>query len=590
MSIELLAYIIAIAIPVFYIYTMRILDLFGTTKLQILFICLLWGATGAFGLAYGINNWLIGAIGFALVAGLTAPITEEILKALVIFYYTQRPQFRYVVDGAIYGFTVGIGFAAVENILYINRELGGGALTLAISRVLSTNLMHATASGIVGVSMGNLRSARSPMRRAWDYAGILLAITIHIAFNQLVGSLEGPLLLLVAIAFGIGGGVFVGFLINQGLAEAKERFNETLGMNVGVSIGERQAVQNIGSSGMEHVFKEMEESFGAEKIHLIRRLLATQANIGILQNNLKGPASQRLRTAWEKEVEELKVEVENLRKQLGIYVTSYMNRIFPEASDPMWQEELGRYDPSLVHTFDMFMRVSELAHSFTPEQLEERAERLSAINLFQHIPLPDLENLSRAITIRDLKDGEMLFDLGDDGDVMYLIQDGDISIIILNQDGTEETIKTLSAGSVVGEFAVLDGEPRSARGRAKGDLTVMELNRQTFLQFIQSRPHVILLMLQVLAKKARITTHSVEESIKNARLIADGKYQELTAMRAETKTYSRTELFNQPKEQLITSDGDVHIDEETVQELQQSFAEAAAAIEQNEKALREQIA
>ena len=37
----------------------------------------------------------------------------------------------------------------------------------------------------------------------------------------------------------------------------------------------------------------------------------------------------------------------------------------------------------MVHTFDMFMRFTELAQKFTPEQLEARAERLSRIDIFQ---------------------------------------------------------------------------------------------------------------------------------------------------------------------------------------------------------------
>ncbi|MCI0709350.1 MAG: PrsW family glutamic-type intramembrane protease [Chloroflexi bacterium] len=597
MSIEVLAYIIAIAIPIFYTYIIFSLDFFGTTKRRIVLVCLLWGALGAYTLAYGLNTLMFSILSAGLVVGLTAPILEEILKSLVLVYYVQRPEFRYIVDGAIYGFTAGIGFAAIENIQYINNDLAGGALTLAVSRVLSTNLMHATASAIVGLSLGALRRVRTPMRRAFDLAGIFGAMLIHIIFNNIVQELEGPVLLLVAIVLGVSGGVIIGVLINQELKEEKERFSEALGLHVGVSTGEREAVQNVGSAAMEEIFKEMEHSFGGDKVILIRRLLATQANIGILRNNLKAPAPQRLYDAWEKEIEELKQEVEMLRKKLGVYVTSYMNNIFPEPSDPLWHEELGRFDPTLVHTFDSFMRVSELAHSFTPEQLDALAERLHHIDIMNDIDLTDLANLSRAIVVREFNDGHVLFREGDIGDAMYLIEEGEIDISINQQDGAQKHLKYLGPGKVVGEFAVLDGEKRSATGTAHGNLKVLELNRQMFLMFIQSRPRVIFAMLKVLAYKARVTTRSVEDSIQYARLIADGKYEELRALAAQTRAAIdvrdiQKHMVQQNSDEeadpglLLTGDAEpTDINATTPIKLCQTFATVATNLEVHEKGL-----
>ena len=68
--------------------------------------------------------------------------------------------------GAIYGFGVGIGFAVAENIFYLSNDAQGAGPMLAISRVLSTSLMHATASSLVGISLGGLR--RKPTRTCCD--------------------------------------------------------------------------------------------------------------------------------------------------------------------------------------------------------------------------------------------------------------------------------------------------------------------------------------------------------------------------------------------------------------------------------------
>ena len=529
----LIAYVIAAAIPAFAVYLIQALDLFQTAKFRTLLICVLWGAIGAFGLAYVINKGVIEQLMLAgasrndslqLVVRLTAPIIEEILKALILIYLIRQPSFRYFVDGAIYGFGVGIGFAVIENFSYIGAS-SNAALALAASRVLSTSLMHAMASAIVGISLGRLRRSKA---RLLPVVGILLAISVHVIYNNVVNTLTGTALLLVAITIGLGGAGFIGLQISQGLNQEKKKFTQTFGKKSDVSEGEVQTIQRLGASHLEEMMQQLEETLGDANIALIRKMLVTQANIGILQNNLdSGNVSPRLRKAWEEEIAERRAEFLQIRKELDRSVMGYMQRMFPTDDQELWewlQEEMAHYDPTMVHTFDMFMKASGLAQSFTPEQLEAMAESLSRIGIFKNVSLADLENLGRAIKVQEYKNGEMLFDQGDEGDAMYMVEEGEISIFAVDSHGREKSLRTFGPGSVVGDFAVLDGQPRSARARASGSLKVLVLQRQMFKMFIQSRPQVILAVLKVLADKARFTTLSVEESIHNLSNLAQGDY------------------------------------------------------------------
>jgi CRP-like cAMP-binding protein len=263
-------------------------------------------------------------------------------------------------------------------------------------------------------------------------------------------------------------------------------------------------------------------------VGLIRRLLVTEANIGILRNNLNAcNVSARLRKAWEAEIAERQAESQRLRQQMGTSVFAYMSSLFPSHDETTWaylQEQFARHDPTMVHTFDMFMRMTELAKRFTPTQLEAMAQRLSRIDIFRQISLADLENLSRAVEFAEFTDGEMLFDKGDEGDAMYLIESGAIKIYALDHGQREKYLRTYSAGQVVGDFSVLDGEKRSARARVHGNLAVMVLRRTVFQMFIQSRPQVILAVLVVLAERGRYTTRAVETSIQTLSGIARGDY------------------------------------------------------------------
>lgn len=455
-----LAYVIAVAVPAFAIYLIFALDLFGTSRSSTALICIAWGATAAFGLAYLVNSVAQNVVSETRLLTLAAPITEELLKSLILIYFIRQSRFRYVVDGAVYGFAAGIGFAMAENLLYLVST--GGGLSLAISRVLSVSLMHGVASSLVGISLGRLRRSAHVGKIGWPLLGIGTAVAIHSLFNSTLIALrsDGTRLLITAIALGIGGGIEIGLLIAQGLAEEKKRFSQTLGLQVGVCVGERKAVQQLGGTAIEQIFHDLSLSFGEDNVALVRRLLGLQANIGILQNNLQGEVSPRLRAAWETEIASLRAEAQQVRAALGRYVMSYLRRVFPSRDATMWNainHEMAEFDPTLVHTFDLFMRVSEMAEAFTPEQLQAMADRLSRIPLFQNVSLADLENLCRAITVSTFEDGQRLFDKGDEGDCMYLIEDGQIAIYTEDDEQTEKLFRVLKVGDVVGDFAVRVG-------------------------------------------------------------------------------------------------------------------------------------
>ncbi|MFN8447896.1 MAG: PrsW family glutamic-type intramembrane protease [Anaerolineae bacterium] len=496
----LLAYAIALVIPAFAFYVIHALDLFKTSKTQTLVICMAWGALGAYPLAVVVNSGLRELVGGAAVVSLTAPLVEEILKALVLIYFMRRPSFYYFVDGAVYGFGVGIGFAMIENFAYVS---GTPTLAMAVVRVLSTSLMHAMASGVVGISLGRLRRTH---RTLLPLLGIGAAIAIHVAYNYVVNSLTGLALLLVAVTIGVGGAALIAVQIMYGLRHEKAQFTRTLGLQNDVSPGERQAIQQLGGASIETILRELSKTFGEANVSLIRRLLITEANIGILQNNLSSRGvSPRLLAAWQSEIAQRQAESRELRRLLGRSVLAYLSSIFPAHDHAMWdylQEEFARDDPTMVHTFDMFMRMSELAQKFTPEQLQARAERLSRIDIFRYVSLADLENLSRAVEVAQYGDGVLLFDKGDDGDAMYLIEAGAIEVTALDGAGREKPLRIFGVGEVVGDFSVLDGEPRSARARAKGALSVLVLRREVFRMFMQSRPQVMLVVLTVLAEGA----------------------------------------------------------------------------------------
>ncbi len=593
-TVTLVAYGIALAIPAFTVYLFVMLDVFGTGKLSTILICLLWGAGGAFGLAWLVNETLLAqGLAYDTLTGAVAPVIEEVLKALVLIVLIRNPRFRYIVDGAVYGIAAGIGFALSENLFIYLPNAGDAVLGVALSRTLSTSLMHATASGLVGISLGRMRRASSAQWIGAPLFGIVLAIGLHAVYNNLAGRMEGVSLLFVALGMGFGGGIVIGWQIVQGLNQEKQRFTETLGREVDNFGGERKAVQRLGGAGIEQVFRELHEIFGEENIAQIRRMLALQGNIGILRNNLKSDVSDRLRQAWEDEIREYEDEVSRIRRALGPRVVLFMQRVFPtddEVLQNMINDELSALDPTLVHRFDMFMRVSGLAESFTPEQLSALAERLSKIDLFKNVSLANLENLSRAIKVQEFEDGALLFEQGDEGSAMYLIEKGEVAIYVREETGMKQ-LRTFDAGKVVGEFSLLDGQPRSARGQAVGHVRTLMLKREEFTWFIQSRPQVVLAMLQYLADKARHTTNAVEVAVKAMSQIGQGEYDAFAPAAADQPDAATA--ARSPEAVLDTAYpvdlGPEDITADTPDKVSEVFSAAADQLRQRERSIQSQL-
>jgi RsiW-degrading membrane proteinase PrsW (M82 family)/CRP-like cAMP-binding protein len=562
----LISALVGIAVPLGAVYLVERFDVFQSASRRNLLISLVYGATVAFFGAYALNTLtvqilqgtgLTSAASFDTVRRLTAPILEELLKSLVLIWLIRQPSFKYAVDGAIYGFAVGVGFSVAENLLYISQT-PNAALGLTISRVLSTSLMHASVSALVGFMLGRLRRTQLG-QGTLPLLGIVIAVSVHILYNNLVNTLEGAALLLLAIGIGLGSATIIVLLMNRDQARERERMTTALAEDAtGVSQGEMMAVKRMGGASLEDSLKELGDQIGEDNVSLIRRLMVTQANIGILRNNLAGAnVSPRLKKAWQDEIAQRQLEFQEIRGELNRSALDFMQRMFPadDAALQSWAAaELAQTDSAGLHLFDMFMRSSGLSENLTADQLEDRAERLQRIELFSAVDLADLENLSRGINVIDYADGTQLFEQGSEGDAMYLVDRGNLAIFTVDAQGHERPLRVFEPGSVVGELAVLDGQPRSARARASGPLTALVLRREMFRMYVQSRPQVILAVMRALSEKGRYTTGQVEKAVQQVSSIARGHYSEAASLAAESAAQAKVQFAPSRSTQIDVTD------------------------------------
>ena len=107
-------------------------------------------------------------------------------------------------------------------------------------------------------------------------------------------------------------------------------------------------------------------------------------------------------------------------------------------------------------------------------------------------------NLFRDKEATSFAPGQYIFKAGDPGEAMYIVVEGEIEIL----DGVV-LLETSGQGSIVGELALIDDEPRSATAIAKTDCRLVAVDRRRFQYMVQETPLFALSVMKVLADRLR---------------------------------------------------------------------------------------
>lgn len=181
---------IGIVLPVF-----LWVDRLEAEPARIMWFAFLWGAlistAGSLVVGGAVRNMLLnmGVEPDYFLLVFEAPLVEEFFKGLgllLIFTFARR-EFNGVVDGIAYAGVIAIGFAYVEDILYLGsnyQQLGqAGLVGTFVVRCLATPFAHPMFTVCLGIAFGLLAH-----RRRWIYfpipiLGYAAAVTIHSVWN-----------------------------------------------------------------------------------------------------------------------------------------------------------------------------------------------------------------------------------------------------------------------------------------------------------------------------------------------------------------------------------------------------------------------
>ena len=98
--------------------------------------------------------------------------------------------------------------------------------------------------------------------------------------------------------------------------------------------------------------------------------------------------------------------------------------------------------------------------------------------------------------------GEIIFNEGEAGDAMYIIESGYVSVFVNDAAlGLTVDVASLGKGEAFGEMALVTGEGRKASVKALEPTTLLVLTRDVFFRLVQAVPQVGLTLAATLARR-----------------------------------------------------------------------------------------
>ena len=167
------------------------------------------------------NNFLVSSF---IVAFFLAAIPEEFFKFVFLRRYIKSEEADEPYDFIFYGAMISVGFAAIENVMYVYQY----GLEVGIARAFTAVPMHAICGAMLGY--GLLKRGKKTLAKGyytWDTmkGALVLPITIHGLYNWPVFAFDhnnsGDFIKILSIIFWIGVLIYLVIKFKKILAEVK---------------------------------------------------------------------------------------------------------------------------------------------------------------------------------------------------------------------------------------------------------------------------------------------------------------------------------------------------------------------------------
>jgi hypothetical protein len=148
-----------------------------------------------------------------------------------------------------------------------------------------------------------------------------------------------------------------------------------------------------------------------------------------------------------------------------------------------------------------------------PEKLSlgEKILLLKEIDIFSGLSASELAAIASVTEEMEIAKDEDVIRQNSIGETVYLIIDGQVSVIMEKEDGTRSVIDQMDSGAAFGEMALIDNSPRSATIRTITPCRFLMLHKQEFKETAMEFPRIALQICSVLSQRIRHLHSLVQE-------------------------------------------------------------------------------
>jgi uncharacterized membrane protein len=140
------------------------------------------------------------------------------------------------------------------------------------------------------------------------------------------------------------------------------------------------------------------------------------------------------------------------------------------------------------------------------------ADLLKEVPLFNLLDDQERIELAAQMELVRFAAGETLFQFGEPGDAMFVINSGEVEVFFKNDTGERIVLEVATRGDFVGELSMLDNGTRSASVVATKDTEALRLEHADLAKFIQLRPAAAMDLLAAVTRRLRLTNDQLRHT------------------------------------------------------------------------------
>lgn len=135
---------------------------------------------------------------------------------------------------------------------------------------------------------------------------------------------------------------------------------------------------------------------------------------------------------------------------------------------------------------------------------------LKTSSCFSTCPDTVIDSIMERVSSVRLAKGDPLYRQGEPGESLTVVLEGRLKVVKTTADAKEVVLAFLGAGDIIGEMAVLDGNPRSASVIAMEPVDAVIIYRRDLVQVLKRDPDALMGLMTAICRRLRTTISLIE--------------------------------------------------------------------------------